>query len=312
MSDFRMAFNAVAPLFCVILLGCGARRRGYLNETEVDRINQWMFRLFMPMMTMNNIYTSDVHIGESMGLVAYCVGMTLAVWFAGLLFTVAVEKLPARRGVLLQAIYRSNMSVLAAPVVFALYPNDMGEAMLVLAFVVPSFNILAVLSLSLFSQTGVSLKKSLAGAITNPMVLGCAGGLLLKGIHIRLPVFLESVVSMIGSSTSVFLLFVLGAFFSFRQLREVRRDLIIGTVARLIVTPGIAILAAVLLGYRNAQLCIVMATFAAPVAIAAFAMSQQMGGDTTLCSGLIVVSCAFSSVTLCLWIVLLRSAGLMV
>lgn len=150
MLNFQMAFDAVAPLFCVILFGYYARRKGYLMEEEINRINKWMFRLFLPVLSMNNIYSSTMDMQSSMRLAAFCVIATLIVWALAVFFTLAVEKVPARRGVLIQAIYSSNMSVLAVPVIDSLYPNDMGEAMLVLAFLVPTFNVLTVLSLGIF------------------------------------------------------------------------------------------------------------------------------------------------------------------
>lgn len=311
MLNFQMAFDAVAPLFCVILFGYYARRKGYLTEEEIDRINKWMFRLFLPILSMNNIYSSTMDMQSSMRLAAFCVIVTLIVWVLAVLFTLAVEKIPARRGVLIQAIYRSNMSVLAVPVIDSLYPNDMGEAMLVLAFLVPTFNVLAVLSLSIFCQDGIGLKRIAKITLTNPMILGCAAGLLFKTFQIQLPLFFEKFISSVGSSTTTMMLFVLGGYFSFRDMKGIKRDLIIGTVLRLLVVPGAAIGAAFKMGFRGAELCIVMASFAAPVAVASFAMSQQMGGDTKLCSALIVVSCAVSSVTLCFWIILLRSFGVM-
>ena len=76
--------------------------------------------------------------------------------------------------------------------------------------------------------------------------------------------------------------------------------------AKLLVFPALFLGIALLLGFRDAPLAVLLTVFGAPIAVSSFTMAQQMGGDDKLAGQLVVFSSIFSIGTMFLLIFLLK------
>ena len=90
------------------------------------------------------------------------------------------------------------------------------------------------------------------------------------------------VISDLGQIATSLMLVVLGGQFKFQKVTANRKPLVFTTLSKLVVVPGVMIAAAVLAGYRGAQLAPVFGVFATPTAIASLVMANSMGGDGDL------------------------------
>ena len=80
-----------------------------------------------------------------------------------------IERDNHRRGVLIQGILRSNFVIFAIPVTASLCGQEnIGVASLMVAVVVPMFNVLSVVALEVFRGGKIQPLKILRGIITNP------------------------------------------------------------------------------------------------------------------------------------------------
>ncbi len=79
---------------------------------------------------------------------------------------------------------------------------------------------------------------------------------------------------------------------------------------KLLLFPGLAVLAAALLGFRGVELASILISFGAPTAVNSYNMARELDGDAELAAGIVVTDTALSCLTLFGWIVLLRSLGL--
>ena len=175
------------------------------------------------------------------------------------------------------------------------------------AIVVPLFNILAVIALERFRTGKIQIRNLIKGIITNPLVIGCAAGVLFLVFGIRFPSFLEKAVSDVSKIASPLSIVVLGASFTFSSAKGYLREILITVSTRLIVVPFFLLSIAVLLGFRGEALACLMAVFGSPVAVSSFAMSQQMGGDENLAAQNVVISSALCLFTLFGWIFVLSA-----
>ena len=66
----------------------------------------------MPVMLFYNIYSSDFSHAVRLPYALFVVGMALAMILLAFLITLAAEKTPERRGVMIQAAFRSNFVLL--------------------------------------------------------------------------------------------------------------------------------------------------------------------------------------------------------
>lgn len=311
MESLRLSFNAIAPIFLLMLIGYVIKGIKLVDKKVFDGINKIVFKIFLSTLLFYNLYSTKTAEIFNLRLIAFAILGTLLVFFAGYFLVMHIAKENPKRGVILQAIFRSNYAILGIPLVeYICNGVSSGLSSLMVAFVVPCFNVLAVVTLVRFGGEKVSAKKLLKGIITNPLIIGCVLGMICLVLHIKFPPIIEKTVIDVSKIATPLAIIVLGASFSFKSIKGYVREILIAVSARLVFVPLIAITAAALLGFRGEELACLLVTFGSPVAVSSFAMAQQMGGDETLAGHVVVISSAFCLLTLFVWIFVLSALGL--
>lgn len=302
--------NAVLPMCLIMALGYGTRRLGWIRREEISAINKIAFRIFLPCLLYYNVYCSDLSGSFDPLLMAYAVGGVLLTFGLSLGYTLLTEKLPERRAVMIQGMFRSNYVIMGIPVATALLGADqLGTVSILIAVVVPLFNMLSVVVLEVFRGQKPKPLHILGQIAKNPLVIGSVLGILTLAAGIRLPHILEQTIQNISAIASPLQLFLLGAFFQFSGLKTYRRELVTVSAAKLIVSPGLFLGLGALLGFRGVAFVSLIGIFASPTAVNSFTMAQQMGGDAELAGDIVVTTSAVSILTMFLWIFLFKSLG---
>ena len=303
--------NAVLPMCLIMALGYGTRRLGWIRREEISAINKIAFRIFLPCLLYYNVYCSDLSGSFDPLLMAYAVGGVLLTFGLSLGYMLLTEKLPERRGVMIQGMFRSNYVIMGIPVATALLGSDqLGTVSILIAVVVPLFNMLAVVVLEVFRGQKPKPLHILGQIVKNPLVIASALGILTLAAGIRLPHILERTIQNVSAIASPLQLFLLGAFFQFSGLKTYRRELVTVSAAKLIVSPGLFLGLGALLGFRGVAFVSLIGIFASPTAVNSFTMAQQMGGDAELAGDIVVTTSAVSILTMFLWVFLFKSLGM--
>ena len=303
--------NAVLPMCLIMALGYGTRRLGWIRREEISAINKIAFRIFLPCLLYYNVYCSDLSGSFDPLLMAYAVGGVLLTFGLSLGYTLLTEKLPERRGVMIQGMFRSNYVIMGIPVATALLGSDqLGTVSILIAVVVPLFNMLAVVVLEVFRGQKPKPLHILGQIVKNPLVIASALGILTLAAGIRLPHILERTIQNVSAIASPLQLFLLGAFFQFSGLKTYRRELVTVSAAKLFVAPGRFLGLGALLGFRGVAFVSLIGIFASPTAVNSFTLAQQMGGDAELAGDIVVTTSAVSILTMFLWVFLFKSLGM--
>ena len=311
MQALSIAFHAIVPLFLIIALGFGVKRLGWIGPEDVRRFNKVCFYTFMPVMLFYNIYTSDFSHAVRLPYALFVVGMALAMILLAFLITLAAEKTPERRGVMIQAAFRSNFVLLGLPIAAELLPEgNLGVTALMVAIVVPIYNMMSVVVLEYFRGGKPRAGEVLLAVVKNPLILGSVAGLLVQALHITLPEVLLSFAGKMNSAATPLILLLLGASFETREIARYKKELLVCVGLRLVVFPGAILTLAAALGLRDIEFVTVLAMTAAPTAVNSFNMAQQLGGDSQLAGSAVVVSTAASFFTLFVWITLFKQLGM--
>ena len=211
---------------------------------------------------------------------------------------------------LIQGIARSNYAIFGIPLVMMMYPEgDTSIAVLLVAVVVPVFNVLSTIALMIFSGEKSSPWRIVKGVLLNPLILGTLAGFLLWYFRIPIPTLIETPLRSLSSVATPLALFTLGASLDFGKARANSRLLVIGVAGRLVVVPLIFLSLAVALGIRDVSLAALIAVYASPTSVSSFPMAQQMGGNGDLAGGQVVFTTVFSILTVFLWVFALKSLG---
>jgi len=326
MESMLFALNAVLPIVVTVAVGYLLKRLGWVNESLSKALNKLVFRVFLPLMLFLNVYRIESFSLSYVGYLGYMIGIFVVAFFLALPLIRWVTPDGRRRGVLLQASFRSNFALIGIPLAEAM-AGSAGTltATRAAAFVVPVFNVLSVISLSIFGngEKKPSAKKILIDIATNPLIdsiaigfvfLGLRAGLARFGIAFRpenLTVVWSVVEDLAGLATPLALI-SLGTQFEFSAIRSQRKELAFALVMRHLILPLLGIGTAYLLfanTFDAGQFAVLVAVFATPVAVSSVPMAQEMGSDSILAGQIVVFTTLLSAFSVFICCFLLKLAG---
>lgn len=313
-ESFAIAINAVIPFLCYLMLGCLARRIGVVDVPFLNRLTKLIFAMMFPFMTFNNIYAASRENVPTVTLLLF-VGISILV-LEGVLLLLVPRLVPEnpRRGVIIQAMYRSNFVLFGLPLTTTLYgPEKTAVAAMLVTVVLTIYNITSVIILELFNDAGgkITAKSLLIKLVKNPMLQGCCIGLVFYAFQIELPACLAAPISSFANITTPLAMFALGGTLQFQAIRRNRKYLIPTLLGKLVAVPLVLVILAYWIGLRGVELFLVVAVFGTPVASGSYPMAMNMGGDGELAGQLVFTSTVIAVFTLFLWIFCMSDIGLL-
>ena len=310
-QHFIVAVKAIIPLFILIGMGIYVRWRKMLTDTELQHVNAMVFRVFFFCMMFYNMYTTTIATAFRPRLMAFTVTALFVMLLISGIVVCTVEKDNRSRGAMLQGLFRSNFVLLGLPLVENIFgPEAVAVPTMMIAVVSPIYNIVSIFMLESFRGKGhFSLASSFVKVLQNPMIVGALLGLFFVITGISVPEPLLKPVRQIAYCTSPVALLILGASFRFGTVSEEKRNLAILVLGRLLVIPALVMGTAYYMGFRGVDFVTILCIFATPCAVASFAMAQQLGSNAELAGNGVVVTSAFSSITLFFWVVLFKALG---
>ncbi|MEG2481320.1 MAG: AEC family transporter [Clostridia bacterium] len=313
MNSFSLAFSVVCPLFLMMALGYFLRLIKLFNEAFLRQLNKLCFSVFLPAILFINVYDSDFSSSFQPRLVVFAIACVLAMFAVLMLLVPRFEKSNLRRGVMVQGIFRSNYILFGLPMAASLFgASETGTTAVLIAFVIPLFNLLSVIALEIFHVGKVNIKRILMGVVTNPLILGAMAAFVFLLTGLRLPRVVEQTVRDISKIATPLALIILGGSFTFSRLKPNLKHIVAAVSGRLILIPLCFVSLSVALGFRGVALGALLAMFASPTAVSSFTMAQQLHADDELAGQIVVVGSLCSVVTIFLWISLLSYGGLLV
>ena len=330
MNIFLFAFNAISPIILLILLGYILKKINFLDEGWFKKGNKFVFRVCLPVLLFMNVYHIESLAEINWTVVLYAEIIIVCMFFLGLLLVKATIPEDRQKGVILQCVFRSNFAIIGIPLAESLGGAEaMGIASVLSAFSIPTFNILAVIALTMFhkDENGhtASIVDTLKKIATNPLIIGVVCGLVVLGIRSLIPTsaggelafsiqnnipWLYNALNNISKISSPLALIILGGQFDFAAVKELKKQIIIGTLARVVAVPTIALSVAIVLStYTNlltfspAVYPALIALFGSPVAVSSAIMAQEMDNDGTLAGQLVVWTSIASIFTIFFFVV---------
>ena len=303
MDSLFISLNAVVPLFLMMAVGYVIRLTGLMNDISTRQVNRCIFKVFLPLMLFINIYDAGDGATLRSDLLFFAVAGVLIEFLVSLVLVLLTEQDNSRRGVMLQGMFRSNFVLFGIPIAMSLFGDSAaGTASLLIAIVIPMFNALAVLALEMFNGQRPNLWGVLFGIATNPLIIASLLGIAFNHFGWYLPGLLHDTMSTLGGIATPLAFVVLGASMNFSETGRCMRPLLITLLMKLIIYPAAFVGAAILMGFRGANLAVLLTVFGSPIAVSSFTMAQQMGGDDQLAGQLVIFSSILSIGTMLLYI----------
>ncbi|MBN1044056.1 AEC family transporter [Clostridium botulinum] len=310
MANLILSLNVVLPLFITISFGYFLKSIKLFDDSTLKKMNNLVFKTFLPILLFYNIYTADLSVGLKPKLMLFSVLSIISCFLVLIIIIPKIEKDNKRKGVLVQAIFRSNFVLFGLPVTISLLgENNVGITSIIIAVVVPTFNFLSVISLEMYKYNKINYKNILKGIISNPLIIASLIGIFTLALGIKFPKFIDKTLLDLSRVATPLALVILGGSFEFNSIKGSLKQISLAVIGKLILVPSIFIPLSIFLGFRNAQLATLLIMFSAPVAVNSFTMADQMGADSELAGQIVVFSSTFAILTIFMWIYITKSLG---
>ncbi len=331
---FMFGFNAIAPMILLMFLGFELHRQGLFDYTTLKKMNSFAFKYCIPALMFTNVYTLKSLEDIPIRLMFFTIGSLFIITLVGFIFAQLTTKKYNQRGVIIQMAFRSNYAVVGAAMAEAL-GGSAGIAVSA-SLQAPSilyFNIMAVICLTYFSndkKQKTSISKIASSIILNPLILAQIAGIGCLVCRALLPLtpegnpiftiasnlpWLFTTISSLAKMSSPLVLILLGAQISFSSISDLKMQLFIGNILRLLIAPAIGFCLFYLtvkckfLLLTPAIISALLALYGSPSPAAAAVMAESMNCDGELARQSVVWSTTLSMVSLLLWVIILRSFG---
>ena len=293
-------FLAIAPTFVLILLGY-VLRRGGIPSVEFWNLNdRLVYWVLMPALFFAKISAADLG-AQPLGAFA---GLLYTGFFAAVAFGFAAQKAarvaPEQGTDIVQGASRFNTFVGLA-IAEALYGADGLQAAVVgSAILVPVVNVVMVTALALMLRRsgGNIVLGTVRDLARNPLILSILAGLGFNLAGLRHVPVLHDTALVLGQAALPVMLLAVGANLRIRGMDAHWLPMILASLGKLAVFPAAVLMAAAVLSPSPLTVQIAMIYAALPVAVSAYTLAREMGGDAPLMAGIITVQTLLSFVTI--------------
>lgn len=306
-ENLLFCLNATVPIFLLMVLGYFFKAINIFNDELTKGINNFVFKIALPVLVYNELATSEVEELWDTGFVLFCFMATLASILIGLGISFLFKD-KAIRPEFIQGTYRSSAALLGVGIATNLY-GSAGMTPLMIIGAVPLYNISAVVVLTVGKGEGgltpKLIRKTLWGVVTNPILIGVFLGIIRALIPVA--ILLPKTTYYVGSLATPLGLMALGASFNFKEAITKIGPTVTATMLKLVGFCALWIPIAVALGYTHEKLIAILIMAGSPTTVSSFVMAKSMGYNGTVSAGIVMLTTILSAFTLTLWLYILKT-----
>ena len=313
MDSFIFSINATVPIFAIMILGNIFKRIGIIDDHFASVANRFVFKVCLPCLVFLDLAGTDIRHHFDVKYVGFCFVATLfsilSVWIVAKLTLKDKHSV----GAFVQGSYRSSAAILGLAFINNMY-DSVGMAPLMIIGCVPLYNIFAVIILTLKGDNGgkkPNMKETFINVMKNPILLSILIALPFALLNLHFPSFVNKAIGSVANTATPLALISIGASFEGKKALKKMKPTLLASFIKLILLVGLFLPLAVFFGYRNQELMALLVMLGSPTTVSSYIMAKNTGNDGILTSSIIVLTTLLSSLTLTLWIFVLKSFGVL-
>lgn len=329
---FSYAFNAIAPILLLVLLGWILKVKKVFEVDFFKKLNRFAFHICFPPLMFCNLYGLDDISSIDVRFAGYTMLTIVVLTVIALGLAHCLTSVRNRKGVLIQAGFRSNFAIIGLPLAAGMAgESGTSLATMLQAPTIIYFNVISVLVLTIYSDTdSFQTKKVFGNLLKNPLIQGLCAGLIVLLIRHYMPgtsgetfsisgslPWLYTILQYLGRAATPLCLLALGGTFEFSAVSGLKKELVSAVVMRLILAPAVGfgmIFIAVNRGWFEmspGMAASLIALYGSPIAVSSNVMAQEMKADDVLAGQIVVWTSLCSVFTLFAMIILFRYLGML-
>ena len=300
-------FSTIIPIFAVVILGCFARRKGFMPEAFLGPANRLVFYLAIPALIFRSIAKASFHTQFNATVLLITISSAVLAYTGAWLIGHFIHWPPKRTGTFIQCAAHGNHGFIGLPVAFYfLGENGLIKASILAGFLMILQNVLSVLVLQAHS-IGESDGRRKIQAVTkslirNPVILSALAGVLVSFWQISIPLTIQRFLEILSGLAPPMSLLLIGASLSLKAMRQNLFSVLGAVVVKIIVLPLMGLTLFMIFDVKPADILPGLILLATPTATVAYVMSKEMHGDEAFAGAAISTSTIFSAATYLIWL----------
>lgn len=294
----HLLLTTLVPIILLIALGTWLRVRGFLAETFWPGAERLSYYVLLPSLFLHGLATANLDGVPVLGMVGVLMLSTLL----GALLLVLYQGVASHDGGDFTSVFQGGVrfnNYIGATLAAGLYGTaGIALAAVANAAIVPLVNLLCVLVFARFSARHSSPTTVLKAIFANPLIIGCAAGLLLRVTGLGLPAGLEPTVKALGQAALPLGLLCVGAALGGARLGQQLRPVLAASLFKFLVMPVATWGLCRLLGLSGQAAVVAVLFQALPTASSSYVMARQMGGNAPLMATIIALQTIAAAATL--------------
>lgn len=298
MDILVFSLSCISPFFLYLTVGYLAKRLLHIRAESFLDLNKLAFYTLLSSNLFLNIYGKNVegvNFGSTLFFAVLAVVAVLSVFWP----MYRIRKIAnTDRSVLIQGIMRTNFILFGIPLTERIigHPTS-GLAGILTAVIIPTFNVLAVFILTIYSDRQPGFRSVVRSLVSNPLLIAAFSAILLNVFHADIGSFAQDILKSLSSAAIPIALIALGGRFTFTKYGS--SFLVIEFLFyRLILIPAVVTSVAIFLGFHGEELALILVLFASPPSVTSYTMAQQMGANEHLAAKILVYGTILSSISL--------------
>lgn len=310
MDNLLFTANTVLPVFLIVFIGMGLKRWGLMNDNFVNLSSRIVFTVSLPALVFLELSAIDFTKTFDLTQILYVCGGTLFSFVLSWILSRSFIREARDRSVFIQGSFRGNYAIIGLALTANVFGNEsLGKASILLACILPLYNVLAVIALTvpMRHERQTNIREALLEVLKNPLIVAVICAIPFAYFKLSIHPIVVKTGSYLAALTLPLALMGIGGSLSFEEMKRPSAIALSASAFKIIFTPLLLTFGAYLLQYTGEDLGIMFILFACPTAIVSFVMAEAMGVNGKLAGSIIVISTLGSILTISTGLLILKA-----
>ncbi len=290
--------NNLFPVFALVGLGTLLKRINLTNEAFLKASDRLVYYIFFPAMLFWKIGSAPAMDTGTLDLILAAICAVLVIYLISALCIKCFGVTSFAAGSFSQTCYRFNTYVGMAVIMNALGEDGVARFGILIGFLIPFINVLAVSTLIWFSGQDFDARRrlliTLRALVSNPLIVGCLAGMAYARTIGNFPIFLDNTFRLAAMVALPLALLSVGGTLTLKSLRQHLGHSSLAAIVKLLCLPMAGWFFLTLFDASRLSFQVGMLFFALPTSPAIVVLSSQLNSDTQFASAGIVLSTLLS------------------
>lgn len=267
MDNILFTATTVLPVFLIIFFGMGLKHWGMMNDNFVNLSSRIVFTVSLPALIFLELSAIDFTTALDVKQILYVCGGTLLSFILSWLVSKPFIKDARDRSVFIQGSFRGNYAIIGLALTANMFGNEsLGKGSILLACILPLYNVLAVVALTvpMRHERRMKISGALVEVIKNPLIVAVIVAIPFAYFKIGIHPIIAKTGNYLAALTLPLALIGIGGSLSFSEIRNPSMIALSASAFKIILTPLVLTYGAYLLNYTGQDLGTMFILFACP------------------------------------------------